>query len=155
MDSKSDNIVPKDQVNHQNLFDKHMLKLHKEELGLNVPEDYFSKSKQDILDKISEETKPKKSVFFLNKSFIWYAAASIIVLIAITIIKPNNSLPIDDSQSIVSDTIKLLEQTKFEKDIAEFTENDILITSLFVEENDIDEFIDNYVLEEALLDEAL
>ncbi|WP_303316787.1 hypothetical protein Q4Q34_08255 [Flavivirga abyssicola] len=155
MDSKNNNILFKKQVNHQKLLDKNMQKLHTEELGLSIPENYFSQSKQDILDKISDKTEHKKPVFFLKKPFVWYAAASVILLIAITIVKSNNSLHIDNSQTIVLDTIKQLDKTKFESDSNPFAEDDILVTSLFIEENDIDEFIDNYVLEEALLKEAL
>ncbi len=155
MDTKSNNITSKKQANHRKLQDKNMQKLHVETLGLDIPKNYFSKSRQDILSKVSGKVEHKKSVFFLKKPLAWYAAASVMLLMTLTFIKSNNSLQMDDIHTIVSDTINSLDENKFENQIAEFTENDILITSLFIEENKIDEFIDNYVLDEALIDDAL
>ncbi|MDO5969370.1 hypothetical protein Q4Q35_06090 [Flavivirga aquimarina] len=155
MNTKDNNITPQKQPNNQNLFDKNMRELHSKELGFGVPENYFSKSKQEILSKVSGKKKQEKPSFFLKKSFVWYAAASIILLITITLVKPDRGLPIDDIQTIVLDTIKQLDVETFDNETDVLSETDILITSLFVEENNIDEFIDNYVLEEALVDEAL
>ncbi|GAA3644067.1 hypothetical protein [Flavivirga jejuensis] len=155
MGTKNNNITPEKQPNNQNLFDKNIRELHSNELGLGIPENYFSKSKQEILSKVLDKKEKEKPIFFLRKSFVWYAAASIILLIAITLIKPNRGLQINDIQTIVLDTIKQLDPEKITDKTNVLSESDILITSLFIEENNIDEFIDNYVLEEALFDEAL
>lgn len=147
MQTKKDNT-------DQKMLDKAMRKRHSKKLGLNIPENYFSKSKQEILSKVLDKNKKEKPVFTLKKSLVWYAAASILLLITITLIKPNSNLQIDEIHTVVSDTIKHLENEKLAKETITPVENDILITSLFIEENKIDDFIDNYVLDEALIDEA-
>lgn len=145
MSTKNKNIDSQKQANQKDL--------HNNELGFTVPENYFAKSKQNILNKINEEKK-ETPVFTLKRSYIWYAAASIVLLVAITLIKPNRALQIEDIKTIVLDSIKQLNDKKNVEEVNLYAENDILITSLFVEENNIDEFIDNYVLDEALIDEA-
>ncbi|NMH88847.1 hypothetical protein [Flavivirga algicola] len=155
MDSKSDKIASKEQINNQKLLDKDIHKLHTETLGLDVPENYFSRSKANILTKVSDEAKQEKPVFFLKRRFAWYAAASVILLLAITFTKSNGNLQLDENHPVALDTIKELDGNKFAPSIIEPIENDILITSLFIEEDEVDEFIDNYVLEEALTYEAL
>lgn len=156
MDTKNHNISSKEQSSHQNLIDKKIRELHSKELGLGIPENYFSKSKHEILSKVSDKKEKEKQAFFLKKPFIWYAAASIVVLITVTLIKPNRGLQIETIQTVVLDTVKPLGVEKnTEEAITTLSENDILISSLFIEENNIDEFIDNYVLEVALAGEAL
>jgi len=59
-----------------------------------------------------------------------------------------NEIPV-----IVSDTINHLKNDGLAQ--TEPEENDILITSLFVSENEIDEFVDDYVLEELVYEEVL
>lgn len=156
MSTKNNNIESQKQSNYQNLIDKDMQAIHNKELGFSVPEDYFAKSKDDILSKISDKKGNEKYTPFYKKPIIWYAAASIILLIAITLIKSNRDFQIDNNQTIVLDTIKNLDKDKFvDSHIEETAEDDVLITSLFIEDNEIDEFIDNYVFDEALIDEAL
>lgn len=101
-------------------------KLHKKELGLTTPNNYFNESKSAILTKIESESKP---ISIYKKPVIWTLAAAIALLITFTIFnlytQPNN--------------INL--------------ENDILITSLFENESQIDIFLDEYIEEEILTNE--
>ncbi len=150
MTLKDKHTASQKSVNKQHLLDKDMQKLHKESLGFEVPENYFPNSKQDILAQITG--KKERSRTFLKPNVIWYAAASIVLLIAITVIKSKDPIQIDDNNTIVSDTIKSLKKQIIDREIPE---NDVLVSSLFVEENDVDAFIDDYVLDKTLTDETL
>ncbi len=155
MDSKYNKTGANRQGNYKKLFDKEVQRRHEDELGLNIPEGYFSKSKQDILTKVSLETAPQKHVFFFKKRMVWYAAASVLLLITMILGRPNKTLQVEGIQTIVLDTIETFKDNKIETGNIEPAEHDILITSLFIEDHEVDDFIDDYVLDEALIDEAL
>ena len=133
-------------------FDSKMHEMHSEELGFQVPKDYFSTSKSDILEKVSIQ-KEEKINFFSRKRIIWSAAATIAISVALTVFKPNSLPSMDKIPAIVSDTIDYLKQDGLAQD--ELKENDILITSLFISDNEIDEFVDDYVLKELVYEEVM
>jgi len=136
----------------QTSFDSKMHELHSEELGLKTPENYFSKSKMEILEKVSNQKEQRFNIFS-QKRIVWSAAATIAIIVALTVFKPNNLTTIDKIPAIVSDTIDNLKNDGLANNDIE--ENDILITSLFVAENEIDEFVDDYVLEELVYEEVM
>ncbi len=133
-------------------FASKMHEMHSEELGFQVPKDYFSTSKSDILEKVSIQ-KEEKINFFSRKRIIWSVAATIAIIVALTVFKPNSLPSMDKIPAIVSDTIDYLKQDELAQD--ELKENDILITSLFISDNEIDEFVDDYVLEELVYEEVM
>lgn len=133
-------------------FDRKMHKMHSEELGLHTPKDYFSKSKIDILEKVSNKRGVRLTIFSRER-IVWSAAATIALIIALTVFKPNSLPSIDEIPAIVSDSIDNLKNNGLAQ--VELVENDILITSLFVSDNEIDEFVDNYVIEELVYEEVL
>ncbi len=139
-------------TDNQFSFDGKMRKVHSEELGIQVPKDYFSKSKADILEKVSRQ-KVARFTIFSRKRIVWSVAATIAIILALTVFKPNAIPSIDKIPAIVSDTIDHLQNSNLAQ--GELEENDILITSLFVSDNEIDEFVDNYVLEELVYEEVL
>jgi len=145
MDSK---LKSNDQIS----FDSKMHEIHSKELGLKMPEDYFSKSKSDILEKVSNQ-KGVMFTIFSRERIIWSVAATIAIIFALTVFKPNALPSFDNVPAIVSDTIDHLQNNNLAQ--GEPMENDILITSLFVPDNEIDEFVDNYVLEELVYEEVL
>ncbi|WP_457617785.1 hypothetical protein [Lutibacter sp.] len=129
---------------------------HSKELGLKVPDNYFSASKTSILDKVSEEKQVKvKHIIFKRESVVWLAAASIALIFTLTVFKTNVFSTINKAQSIVSDTIEQIENEVKLTDGFSIKNNDILIASLFVEDNEIDEFVNNYVMEELVYGEIL
>ncbi len=136
----------------QTTIDSKMHEMHSEELGLKTPENYFSKSKMEILEKVSIQ-KEEKINFFSRKRIIWSAAATIAIIVALTVFKHNSLPSMDKIPAIVSDTIDYLKQDGLAQD--ELKENDILITSLFISDNEIDEFVDDYVLEELVYEEVM
>lgn len=133
-------------------FDSKMQELHSEELGFQVPKDYFSKSKMEILEKISNQ-KEESYGFFSRKRIVWSAAATITIIVALTVFKPNVLPSFKNVPAIVSDTIDQLQNNNLAQ--GEFKEDDILITSLFVPDNEIDEFVNDYVLEELVYEEVM
>lgn len=145
MDSKS-------KTDEQISFDRKMKEMHSSALGLKTPENYFSASKMEILEKVSNQ-KEKRFYLFSRKRIIWAAAASIAIIFAVSVFKPNVLPSFNNVPAIVSDTVELFQNNNLAQ--GEFKEDDILITSLFVPDNEIDEFVNNYVLEELVYDEVM
>lgn len=139
-------------IDDQISFDRKMHEMHSEELGLHTPKDYFSKSKTDILEKVSNKRGVRFNIFSRER-IVWFVAASIAIIFALTVFKPNSLPSIDEIPAIVSDTIDYSKNNDLAQ--GEPAENDILITSLFVSDNEIDEFVDNYVIEELVYEEVL
>lgn len=136
----------------QKALEEKLQKTHIEDLGLGMPEDYFSKSKSEILTKVGIKDKSRVLPLYRNKIF-WAAAAAIAVLIVLTVFKTSTVPQIDGIPAIVSDTIEQLNNGLADDDYNQ-GESDILISSLFVEDAELDEFVDNFMLEEVLFDET-
>jgi hypothetical protein len=110
-------------------FDIKRKDVHNRELGLDIPQDYFSTSKMEVLEKVKIQKKQKLILFVSRKSFL-AATASMAALFVLTLYlmkKDVQELQVKES-SIVFDV-----------------ENDQLLTSLFVEESTSDDFIDSFV----------
>ena len=152
MESLNKKINMEKRADDQKALDEKIQSVHTKDLGLDIPQDYFSKSKIEILAKVGNENKGKLVSLYSNKIF-WAAAAAIALLIAISIYRTSLVPQIDAIPTIVSDTIERLNTEGLVNEDAELGERDILITSLFVEETEIDEFVNNYMLEEAISDE--
>ncbi|MGV8947400.1 MAG: hypothetical protein ACOH1N_13290 [Lutibacter sp.] len=152
MKKLNNHMDSKFKIDSQISFDSKMQEMHSKELGLHTPKDYFSKSKIDILEKVSNKREVRFNIFSRER-IIWSAAASIAIIFALTIFKPNALPSIEEIPAIVSDTIDYSKNNDLAQ--GEPAENDILITSLFVSDNEIDEFVDNYVIEELVYDEVM
>lgn len=139
-------------TDNQISFDGKMHKMHSEELGFNIPDNYFSKSKIEILEKVANQKKSRLTIFSRER-IIWSVAATIAIIFAVSFFKPNVLPSFNNVPAIVSDTIDYMKNNNLAQ--GELIENDILITSLFVPDNEIDEFVDNYVLEELVYEEVL
>lgn len=137
----------------QVLKDNQLADKHQNDLGLKVPNDYFKKSKARILDEIIEE----KSVAYIpirRNKYTWMAvAATIAVIFSVTIF--NKSIFKTDTNKIVSDTLNSIKNIELnEENLVLLNSDDITITSLFVEDSKIDEYLDTQMLED-LIDEDL
>ncbi len=137
------------QVGSLDLLDQEMHKKHADELGLNVPEDYFSQSKNELLTKI---TAPKKWILvpFTRNKVIWLAAASLAFILVLNLYTSNVNSGIDVIPAVVSDTIEQLKGSGLVYEFLESEEKDILISSLFIEDTELDEFIADYMIEGVL-----
>lgn len=101
---------------------------HKEYLGMDVPEDYFQTSKTNILDAISK--KKQTPVFYLRRPF--QIAASLTILVCLSIVIRMSS--VEDLNDF------------------EIASNDILIESLFVEDIDMNTFVNDIVVNEIVVE---
>jgi hypothetical protein len=132
--------------------------MHKDHLGMEIPEGYFATSKQRILDKVSSKEQvddmpqkevPKKRagrIFKLNRTIAYPLAASLLLLIAIAIGVQRNSgiqSPVEDQETVVSIGI--------EKESVD----DFLIRSLFVDDAQIDAFTTEYLVEQVVVEAEL
>ena len=133
--------------------EKKMDKMHTEELGLGTPEDYFLTSKIDILDRVFHEKKSKVVPLFRNK-IMWFAAAGIALIVALTVYKPTGMSTINEIPRVIADTVGQIRNL----DLANsefFVEDDMLVASLFIDDSEIDDYIDNYIIEETVIDEYI
>lgn len=168
----------KNTVEIHQLQDEKLTKIHKEELGLDLPEGYFAQSKNEILMKTTNHTTSHTVNWFLHKNNIFKIAASIVLVVGIAVYfqfssntisgtneasivekdssnEINQSLVQSDSnqdnknlESIMSNTNKYIEHQKTKVDNVVQNENDILVKSLFVEEAEVDQYIENSILED-------
>lgn len=113
---------------------------HKEMLGMDIPKDYFSKSKTEILKAVAETPEKEPKVIRMNPFMRYAVAASVIALISLGVFftyNNNNPKPIPSTVTNI--------------DFSTIQENDILINSLLVEDGDMDEFLDAYVVNEIVI----
>lgn len=121
MNSQNDNF------NVRNTFDVNTEKRHNADLGLSIPKDYFSKSKNSILEQTVHKKKGKVVSLYKNM-YVWSAVAVIALLFTLAVINP------------------------FSSEIIEI-DNDILIASVVTEDADVDQLLEEYVNDELLTDE--
>ena len=170
---------------------KKLEETHSTDLGLKIPEDYFSKSKIEILNRIKQEQEPKVIPFYKKKQN-WMVAASLLFLLGLSFYTINNGLisqknePILSKQPLVienksikeiepvavniTDSVmekikkenKIVETIKIENKIVakskpqiideEITldqiKNNLLVESLFIEDNQLNDYVTNYMLED-------
>lgn len=159
----------------QNDISKH----HKEYLGTSVPENYFAKSKQLILNKIKEEARVEEKaksqlVFYLQPRFKYIAAATLVFILSLTvwlqnsnktnvIVEPNlqefafsddvliNSLLIEDSEIDAFTDATLFNEVVVKAELTEQKMDNLILNSLIVEDSLLDNYIDNELLETIIL----
>ncbi|CAM1358862.1 hypothetical protein [Tenacibaculum xiamenense] len=113
---------------HRNTLDVNSEKKHKEDLGLGLPKDYFAKSKQSILDQTVNESKGEV-VSLSRRIFLWSSVAVIALILGLAVINPFKS-------NIVTQ------------------EGDILIATVMVEDDEVDDLLDEFVNDELLTEEV-
>jgi len=123
---------------------KELAQEHKEYLGLDVPDNYFSKSKDNILKSLPMEKEQKRTVFGLRPMIAYPIAASIIILIGFTIWLQNDPSTIEQQKANIEQISSM-----------DLISDDVLVTSLLVEDADMDEFIDEIILNEIIVDAEL
>lgn len=107
---------------------------HEDVLGFDKPKGYFSQSKNEILDLITKKEVTKPKIFGLKPRIAYSIAASFLVLIGLTFwLQPN--------------TTNISNKTADQN----VSSNEILINSLLVSEDNIDEFLENYILDDIIV----
>jgi hypothetical protein len=125
---------------------KNLAQEHKEYLGMDVPDNYFSKSKETILKSLQTKKERKRTVFGLKPFIAYPIAASILLLVALTFwwqytYNENNMEMIDVEVTVSSNEIG--------------STDDFLVTSLLVDDADINQFTDDYILNEIIVEAEL
>ncbi|MFY0603530.1 MAG: hypothetical protein JXQ93_06240 [Flavobacteriaceae bacterium] len=139
-------------------------KFHKDLLGTDIPEGYFKNSKQRILDTVKEETPQKQKVIKLPPRYRYAIAASVILMLSLTIWLQNiNGVSNDEFNELADDTLinslfvndldldtytndVLFSEVMVKAEISEQSIENSFINSLFVE----DSLLDNYIKEDLL-----
>ncbi|MCF6181153.1 hypothetical protein [Lutibacter sp.] len=132
-------------------FDKSLRLTHQKDLGLEIPKDYFSNSKQVILDKISDT---KVRPLFSRRIFLIPMAAAVALILALVVFKPN-ALPLNNVPLIVSDTLNQINTKGLVNNNTYFEVEDVSIAALFVDDDKIDDFVNDYVLEDVIKDASV
>ena len=125
---------------------KSLAQEHKHYLGMDVPDDYFSNSKDTILKSVQPKEVQKRTVFWLKPSIAYPLAASILLLIALTFwwqtnTNENNPEMMDVEVAVSPNELGITD--------------DFLVTSLFVDDAEIDQFVDGYITEEIIVEAEL
>ena len=117
-------------------------KLHKDKLGLDIPEDYFVNSKKDILKTVSTKA-ATKLVFGLKPVIAYSLAASLVLLITFSIWMRMSFSPLEH------------EVTDMETSELSVYSNDVLVSSLLIDDSEMEAFVDEYILEEIFVETEL
>ena len=118
-------------------------RLHKEKLGMDIPEDFFAKSKESILNKVIIPEKPKQTTFWLRPVIAYPIAASIFLAIALTFWMQKDNVE-NNEQITNTENIELLN--------SEILDGDFLTASLMVSDSDMDKFLDNYIMKNVVIE---
>jgi hypothetical protein len=121
-----------------------LTKLHKEKLGMDIPEDFFLKSKADILDSIPKTEEQKRTVFGLKPIIAYPIAASIVLLIGLTFWLQNDTTTVEQKITNIENMNSM-----------DINSDDFLVTSLLVDDDEIDQFMDDFIMDEIIVDAEL
>lgn len=135
------------------LFDKKIREKHREELGYSLPKDYFKNSKIEILESINSG-KRGRLILFSKRNVGWtMVAAGLALLVTLNVFRTGGVTGIEEIETILSDSLNQQKNSHLAMEEEASAEDDILVSSLFVEDDDIDDFIDSYVLDEMVQEE--
>lgn len=123
---------------------KELAQEHKEYLGMDVPDDYFSKSKNSILNSLPIEHQQKGNIFKLKPFIAYPIAASVLILISVFIWFNNNQ----------SDNHSKMTNTKSIQTLESSTE-DFLVSSLLIEDDQLETYLDSYIVDKILVEAEL
>ena len=123
---------------------KSLAQEHKEYLGMDVPDDYFYTSKDNILNSLPMENEQKRTVFGLKPFIAYPLAASILILMGIFIWLQNDTTEINPKITN-TETIHSLNVDS----------DDFLVSSLMVEDDELDAFMDDFIVNNILVEAEL
>ena len=136
---------------NRNIYKERLRNEHKEQLGLEVDSDYFETSKDQILKKV-RAAKNVKTMFFTKKRMAWSLAASVAILISLTLVNPSWTNSISEVSASAMDTIENMNIEISTKNNIEIAQNDFLFNSLFIAQSEIDTYVDTYIYESLITD---
>ncbi len=121
-------------------------RLHKDKLGMEVPEGFFKKSKEDIMNAVTKEEQLKQKVIWLRPMIAYPVAAALVLAFAITFWLQNNNSEVTN-QITDTDDIELINTA--------LSQDDFLVSSLLVSDSEMDQFLDDYILNEIVVEAEL
>ncbi|MDT7832834.1 hypothetical protein RQM59_10620 [Flavobacteriaceae bacterium S356] len=142
---------------------------HKELLGTDIPEGYFKNSKQRILDLVKEDAPKKQKVVLLRPRFKYAIAASVAILVSLTIWFQSssgldsselneladdaliNSLFVEDTDMEAFTNDILVSEVMVKAEISEQSLENVFMNSLFVEDSLVDDYMGKSLLENVIL----
>lgn len=133
-------------MENSNQYNKNISRLHKEKLGMEIPENFFAKSKENILNKVIIPEKTKQTIFWLRPMIAYPMAVSIILAIALTFWMQNNDNQ-NTEQITNTEEVKLLN--------SDFNDDDFLISSLMVADSEMDTYLDSYIINKVMIEAEL
>ncbi len=119
---------------------KSLAQEHKEYLGMDVPDNYFSISKDTILKSIPVDNQRTSRVFRLKPFIAYPLAASFLILVGVFVWLQNDTTAVDPK---ITNT-EIIGTLDVDSD-------DFLVTSLLVEDDNLDAFIDDFIVHEILV----
>lgn len=122
---------------------------HQRDLGLSVPENYFENSKKEIIN-LTTQNNRKRAGKLIRLKVIWFAAASVVLLLSIGFLTKYYFNSQTSIFQIVSDTLKPETKEFLTFDVSNESQYETLISSLFIEDEGIDAFLD-----EAFMDDVI
>ena len=130
----------------EKLHKENITKFHKDKLGMDIPEGYFEKSKESILNKVIEPERPKQTVFWLRPMVAYPIAATIVLGIALTFLLQNNNIK-PNSQITNAQDKELLDPSLFGYDF--------LVSSLMVPDSKVNQYVDSYIANNIVVEAEL
>ena len=119
---------------------------HNIDLGYYVPSDYFEQSKKMILIDIESESAINKSNAKESRFLTIVVAASVVVLVSLAVF--NDFIFKTFNTQIAVDTIN--QDNTIIEDLVLLDENDLTISSLFMNDDKIDELVELQMVEDLL-----
>lgn len=133
-------------MKNSNQHKKDISERHKEKLGMDIPEDFFAKSKENILNKVIKEEKPKQTIFWLRPMVAYPMAASIFLAIALTFYMQNKDVK-NTEQITNTEEVKLMN--------TDFNEDNFLVSSLMISDSEMDTYLDSYIINNVVIESEL
>ncbi len=115
---------------------------HKALMGFDTPDNYFAGSRKELLSRIHDDKSKTVSIFKLKPTIAYAIAAILVVMLAISfwLMFESNSSGVDPVENKVVDV--------FDQDDAF---GNSLVSSLLVEEESVESFVDGYILNEIFM----
>ena len=126
----------------KNKAHKNITKLHKEKLGLDIPENFFKSSKDSILNAVSD--KKQQTVFTLKPIISYAVAASIILLLGFGYWLQKNGTPLNPDIENTEEISSLF-----------LNSEDFLLSSLMIDDNNMDDFMDDFIVNNIIVEAEL
>ncbi|MAD96691.1 MAG: hypothetical protein CMB99_05115 [Flavobacteriaceae bacterium] len=134
---------------------------HKEYLGMEMPSDYFAKSKLSILDKVrTEQVEPPKKetkVRYMNVRLQYMVAASVVFLLFFNLWLFNfNGNTTDDSYDLLmtSENV-LINSLLLEDDEVDGYTNELLINEIVIKAELSEQKLDNFFMNSLFVEDSL